>query len=72
METREQEIHLDKDDARSGSTPHVVRYVLFTSLMLAMIALSAIWITGALDAPDNTGGHADTAKAVAEDGGQMP
>lgn len=72
METRGQEVHLDKDEARSGSTPHIVRYVLFTSLALVIIALSAIWITGALNAPQNTGGHANTAKAVAEDGGKMP
>lgn len=72
METRGQEIHLDKTDARAGSTPNVVRYVLFISLALVIVALSAIWITGAVNAPDNTGGTADTQKAVAEDGGKMP
>ena len=48
METRGQEVHVDMEEARAGSTPHVVRYVLLVSLALAIIALSAIWITGAL------------------------
>ncbi|MFC0204511.1 hypothetical protein [Novosphingobium soli] len=72
METRGQEVHLDKVEARSGATPNVVRYILLISLVLVIIALSAIWMTGALNAPDNTGGHADTQQAVAEDGGKMP
>lgn len=43
-----EEVHLDTDEARSGDTPNIVRYVLAISLLLAIIALSAIWITGAL------------------------
>ncbi len=65
METRGQEVHLDKEEARSGATPGLVRYVLLISLALVIIALSAIWITGALTTPE-TGGTADTQKAVAE------
>lgn len=65
METRGQEVHLDKEEARSGATPGVVRYVLLISLVLVVIALSAIWMTGALTTPE-TGGHADTEKAVAQ------
>lgn len=60
------EIHIDKQQARSGETPGVVRYVLLISLLLVIIALSAIWLTGAANAPDNTGGTADTAQAVQE------
>lgn len=71
METRGPEVHVDKQDARSGETPGVVRYVLLISLALAIIALAAIWITGAVSVPD-TGGTADTAKAVAEDGDKTP
>lgn len=71
METRGQEVHIDKEDARAGSTPGVVRYVLMISLAIAIVALSAIWLTGSLTTPD-TGGTADTAKAVAEDGGKTP
>ncbi|WP_159977069.1 MULTISPECIES: hypothetical protein [unclassified Novosphingobium] len=71
METRTQEVHIDEEDARSAETPGVVRYVLMISLALAIIALSVIWLTGSLSTPE-TGGTADTAKAVAEDGGKMP
>ena len=48
MESRGEEIHVDTDEARAGSTPSVVRYVLLVSLALAIVALSAVWITGAL------------------------
>ena len=58
METQGREVHLEEDEARAGSTPRIVRYVLLISLALAVIALSAIWITGALSTPDDTGGAA--------------
>lgn len=41
-------IHLLSDDARAGTTPHIVRYVLAFSLTLAIIATSIIWISGAV------------------------
>ena len=47
MQRNQTETHIDSDRARSGSTPHIVRYVLGISLLLAILALSAIWITGA-------------------------
>ncbi|KHK89978.1 hypothetical protein [Novosphingobium malaysiense] len=53
METQGREVHVDQDEARAGSTPRIVRYVLLISLALAVIALSAIWIIGALSAPEN-------------------
>ncbi len=43
MERREKEIHIDTDDARGGSTPKVMRWVLGVSLVLAVIAMSAVW-----------------------------
>lgn len=42
------EIHLDADEARAGQTLHVMRFVLGISLLLAIAALSAIWISAAL------------------------
>lgn len=48
MERRGEEVHVDTDEARGGSTPHIVRYVLLISLVLAIIALSVTWMTGAL------------------------
>lgn len=38
------------DDVRAGSEDHVVRYILGVSLPMAVVALSAIWITAALAA----------------------
>ncbi|MFC6619985.1 hypothetical protein AB3M93_11765 [Novosphingobium panipatense] len=42
------EVHLDDDEARGGSTPQIVRYVLIVSLLLALVAMSAVWITRAV------------------------
>jgi hypothetical protein len=47
MERRGPETHVDTEEARSGETPHIVRYVLVIGLVLAILALSAVWITGA-------------------------
>ncbi len=71
METRGEEIHLDKEEARGGETPGVVRYVLLISIALAIVALAAIWITGAATTPDS-GGNADTHKAVTENAAHAP
>ena len=50
MERQGDEIHIETNEARGGSTPHVVRYVLIVSTALAAIALTVIWVTGALSA----------------------
>lgn len=39
---------IDTTDARAGSREGVVRWVLLVSLGLAIIALTVIWVTGAL------------------------
>lgn len=44
----DEERHIETDDARSGVMHHNVRYVLAISLGLAIVKLSAVWITGAL------------------------
>jgi hypothetical protein len=54
MERHGEEVHLTDDEARGGSTPHIVRYVLIVSLALAIGALSAIWITGAVMSPQGS------------------
>jgi len=51
MERRGEEIHLETEEARSGETSNVVRYVLMIALALAIVALSVIWITGAATSP---------------------
>lgn len=48
MERQGDEVHVNTTEARSGATPHIVRYVLGFSLILAILALSAIWIIGAV------------------------
>ena len=51
MEREGEEVHVTTDEARSGSTPHIVRYVLGISLVLAVVALSLIWIIPAMHTP---------------------
>lgn len=62
MERQGEETHVSTTEARSGSTPHIVRYVLGFSLILAILALSAIWIIGAV----NTDREPDTNPLVTE------
>jgi hypothetical protein len=50
------EVYLNTQEARGGETPHIVRYVLMISLLLAIIGLSAIWITGAVSHQPARGG----------------
>ncbi|AJR26530.1 MULTISPECIES: hypothetical protein [Sphingobium] len=38
----EQEQHIATEEARAGSTPHIVRYVLGVSLTLAIIVMIVI------------------------------
>jgi hypothetical protein len=40
-------VELTTEEASGGSTPNIVRYVLAISLLLAILGLSAVWITGA-------------------------
>jgi hypothetical protein len=40
------QVQLSTEEASGGTSPHIVRYVLGISLFLAIIALSAVWITG--------------------------
>ena len=40
------EIHKSTNEARAGSTPHIVRYVLTVSLFLAILAMVGIFLWG--------------------------
>jgi hypothetical protein len=42
-----EEVHVTEEEASGGTQPHIVRYILAASLLLAVLAMSAIWITGA-------------------------
>jgi len=41
-------IRIEDDDARAASSPGKLRYILAISLLLAVIAMSAVWIVPAL------------------------
>jgi hypothetical protein len=45
---KDTEVHIEDDDARAASTPGILRWILGISLLLAIVALSGIWIFGAL------------------------
>jgi len=65
METDNSEVHVGRDEARAGSTPGVVRYVLAIGLVLIVVAFAIIVIAG----QSNTNGdnsQDDTERAVAE------
>lgn len=46
MKRNGEQVELTTEEARGGSTPHIMRYVLGISLFLAIISLSAVWIIG--------------------------
>lgn len=48
MQDPDRGIHIKENDAKAGSNEGVVRWVLLISLSLAIIALTIIWVTGAL------------------------
>jgi len=41
-------IEVDTDEARAGRTPHIARYVLIISTLLAAAAMTIAWVAGAL------------------------
>jgi hypothetical protein len=63
MERRGDEVHLSTDEARSGRTPHIVRYILAISTLLIIVLLSAIWIIGAQSTPQDRPGDETTNQA---------
>ena len=52
MHTEGNEVHVSAEEASGGSKYGVGRYVLVFGLILAIGALSLIWITGALSSTD--------------------
>lgn len=48
MHREGQETHIDTDEARAGETTGAMRWVLLISTLLAIVALTVIWVTGAL------------------------
>ncbi|WP_066555360.1 hypothetical protein [Croceicoccus bisphenolivorans] len=52
MERHGDQVDVTTTEARAGSTPHIVRYVLLISLFLAAAAMTVVWVTGAATADD--------------------
>jgi hypothetical protein len=52
MPTPDRKTRIDQDDAKAGTNEGVVRWVLLISTGLAIIALTIIWVTGALTEGD--------------------
>lgn len=52
MEQQGKEVHLDTDEARGGSTPGIARYVLGISVLLAIVAMTFVWIIPAMSQGD--------------------
>ena len=48
MPQNNRETRIDQTDAKAGSREGVVRWVLLISLGLAIVAMTVIWVTGAL------------------------
>ena len=48
-----EKIHIEDDDARAASSPGILRYVLGISLLLAIIAMSIVWLVPALTGAAN-------------------
>ena len=55
MEGDGNEPHFETDEARGGSTPNIVRWILLVSLFAAIALLSIIWITGAATQSEEEG-----------------
>jgi hypothetical protein len=69
MPTQGDEIHADVDQARAGSTPNVVRWVLGISLLAVIVLLTAIWVIGAASSDQNNQ-TADAQIRAAQQNGQ--
>jgi hypothetical protein len=52
MDDNNREIHIETDEARGGSTPNIVRWVLAIGLLLAVIGMSLAWIIPAATRDD--------------------
>ena len=55
MRDEQGELHAETDEARAGSTPGIVRWILLVGLFAAIALLSIIWITGAATQSEEEG-----------------
>ena len=71
MSEPQSQTRIDETDAKAGSTTGHVRWVLLISVSLAIVALTLIWVTGALTQNDveSEGTATGRQEAVAEQQG---
>lgn len=67
MDAKNEEIHIEKNAARAGSTPGVVRYVLGFGLVLVIIAFAVIVMTGTSNSDQTINAQDSSKRAVAEE-----
>lgn len=65
MHTEGNQVHVSEEEASGGSKEGVVRWVLIFGLILAIGALSLIWITGALSSDDPDADNANVSAKIA-------
>jgi hypothetical protein len=65
MRTDGNEVHVSEEEASGGSKEGVVRWVLIGGLVLAIGALSLIWIGGALSSTDPDADNANVSAKIA-------
>ena len=65
MHKEGESVHLSEEEASGGSKDGVVRWVLIIGLLLAVIALSTIWITGAVSNSDPDADNANVSAKIA-------
>jgi hypothetical protein len=71
MHKEGESVHVSEEEASGGSKEGVVRWVLIIGTLLAIIALSAIWISGAAFRSDPDADNANVnAKIAAERDGE--
>lgn len=68
MHKEGESVHVSEEEASGGSKDGVVRWVLVIGTLLAIVALSTIWITGAVSNSDPDADNANvSAKIAAEE-----
>ncbi|WP_379922401.1 hypothetical protein [Erythrobacter sp. R86502] len=66
MSVNDRRTRIDETDASAGSKSGVVRWILLISLGLAIVAMTVIWMTGALSQNDVEGAGTATGRAEAQ------
>ena len=70
MHKEGEEVHATADEARAGSTPHKVRWILAISLGAAIVLLSLIWMVGAASQGERESEISVTAQIEAQEDGR--